>query len=352
MPTNTYYVRHAVGNDGNAGNSEGAAWKTIGKAMDTVVAGDLVYVQGGQDYIEDHGASGSIGQIQTAGGADNFIIFEGYVTTPGDGTLASVILNAGTNALASCLDDGALASLRYEFKFFRFTGASSSGVNFNAGDLVAFFKCRADNNGVKGFNGDNVIFYILCQSDNNSNIGMDADNDAYFFGCSVFSNSSIGIRMNNGNASKCLVYNNTIINIAGESISVSVEGCMLDGENTIIGINLNTRMSAIINNIIYDCTTGIQGEVGNGGISLNNLFFSNTNDVVNWPTDASDIFGDPLFVDEPSDDYRLGSGSPALQAGIDAGELTNNESFIDVGAHQKEAAVASVFAIPHEMKSV
>ena len=75
----TYYVDGAVGNDGNAGTSEGAgnAWATIDHAMNTVAAGDKVFVKATGTYSETP-------VMDTVGASNNPITFEGYTTTPGD----------------------------------------------------------------------------------------------------------------------------------------------------------------------------------------------------------------------------------------------------------------------------
>jgi len=62
----------------------GGAWATLGKAADTVAAGDTVYIKGGT-YTTQHGAYRAVCKIQTPGSHDNVITFEGYIATPGDG---------------------------------------------------------------------------------------------------------------------------------------------------------------------------------------------------------------------------------------------------------------------------
>ena len=73
----TYYVDGLNGSDAAAGTSEGTAWKTIDKAMNTVAAGDKV-------WIEDTATYNETATIDTAGTAASPIEFEGYNTTTGD----------------------------------------------------------------------------------------------------------------------------------------------------------------------------------------------------------------------------------------------------------------------------
>ena len=69
----TYYVRK-TGNDNNSGTSPAAAWLTLGKAAQTLVAGDTVYVGAGvytQSFVplNDGTASTPIRFIADSSGA-------------------------------------------------------------------------------------------------------------------------------------------------------------------------------------------------------------------------------------------------------------------------------------------
>ena len=196
----TYYVDVAVGNDVNAGTSEGAgnAWASIGKALDTVVAGNTVYVKASGDYTAQHGASGAIGEFKTGAAVADFILFEGYTTTPGDGTFACVTLDAGPNTLANCLKYPATDMyLYYAFRFFRFTGASGDGVDAlgaTYGRSIGFYSCRFDNNGGSGLGGSYYYTLNLCQFDNNSSYGA-IGTYIIVSNCVAFSNGDAGIRI-------------------------------------------------------------------------------------------------------------------------------------------------------------
>lgn len=397
----TYYVDLATGDDLDDGLSEGNAWASIGKAMGTVAAGDVVQVKGGADYTAEHGASDSIGQIQAVGDAVNTITFIGYTTTIGDGTFACVTLNAGANALATAID-GSVAGVNtyYSFKFFRFTGGSGMGVTLATNRRSLFELCRFDNNGDDGASLGESCILVGCQADNNTDKGIEGlESNTKILTCIAFNNGGIGLLgSNNAVYMNSIAYNNSggQISTAGSSGQV-VMNSTVDGVGSQNGL-ISFRRGAALNNIIYDCVTGIAGDAGNsdGNISLNNLFFSNDTDRTNWPSDASDVSGNPLFLGEGSlvegsdgktykciqdivvsvdathkpvtggdwasffrlfhdagglgdawqtgvaytgdtHDYRLGAGSPALAAGVDVGELTDGESFNDIGAHQAEA---------------
>ena len=95
----TYYIDTAVGNDGNAGTSEGSgnAWATIQKGADSGTSGDNFYVKASGTYNEkvDFDTVGATGVV---GARRNFI---GYTTTPGDNGLVTI---SGGGSRTSCFD--------------------------------------------------------------------------------------------------------------------------------------------------------------------------------------------------------------------------------------------------------
>jgi PKD repeat protein len=70
-----YYIDGSNGNDQNDGRTLQTAWRTIGKANDTLQAGDTVYIRGGT-YNENH-QSACINP-RNSGGPDNFITYTNY----------------------------------------------------------------------------------------------------------------------------------------------------------------------------------------------------------------------------------------------------------------------------------
>jgi len=116
----------------------------------------------------------------------------------------------------------------------------------------------------------------------------------------------------------------------------------VDGDNgiTTIGISMGfggTNSRVVANNIIVNCAIGVAGGVSDGDankISHNNLLFGNTANYSNWNTERNEFLVDPQFIDSANNDYRLKSTSPARNAAIDAGIISNSKSFKDLGAHQ------------------
>ena len=340
-----YYTDYANGSDANDGLSEGNAWKTIGKAMGTVTTNTTVYVQGGTSYADQDDATGAIGSITTVGVEGGPIIFEGYTTSPGDGTFADATLDATSNSLTNCITDNAIGSVNtfYKFKYLRFTGASGAGLDCNAADSTGVYDCRSDNNGDVGFLLDKNSIVYGCQADTNGNDGIQCDTSGTnTISCVSFGNT--GQQIQGGLVVyNCLVYAGSAPYITSFSYII---GCTIDGENAYDGISLpNTSNLMAINNIIYDCAEGIQCAASyTFQLSKHNHFDSNTTDTVNWPSDSTDVSGAPLFTNEAGDDYTLQSGSPAKAAGTDAGTVVGT-SYIDIGAHQRAEAGGSTVVV-------
>ena len=338
LANTTYYVDDATGNDSDSGLTEGDAFKTVSHAEDTVIAGDLVYVKAGT-YSTEHGSNDAVLQLQTPGGATNPITYTGYSSTPGDGTPGIVILDAGPNALTNAIQDGSIEGY-HQFSYFRFTGASGIGVDFEShGRFSTFYGCRSDNNGSHGWYLKQHTDATLCQSDNNTGRGFVFGGSAKLDSCVIFSNSNIGaVFFEQSSISNSLIYDNTGDQLSPASTNALIKNCTIDGGGSQIGVDFGQSGAQIINCIITSCTVGIAGEAGatSNSISINNLFYDNGTDRTNWPTDASDISADPLFVGPP--DYSLGTGSPALEAGIGVGVIDGitSTSYIDIGAQQAE----------------
>ena len=166
----TYYVDGAVGNDGNAGTSEGAgnAWATIQKALDTVVADDIVYVKASATYSESATAStnGSIGAP---------IRFIGYTSTTTDGGKVTISAT-GTNAVS-----GSTFLAYYAWSNFIFTGGSGTAFDMStSGDNAYFYNCEFTNAGAFGFRGDNSFTFYRCEFTGNTSAGADPDSTSVF----------------------------------------------------------------------------------------------------------------------------------------------------------------------------
>jgi hypothetical protein len=83
------------------------------------------------------------------------------------------------------------------------------------------------------------------------------------------------------------------------------------GGNITTGILLNTKYSAVYNNIIVGCTTSINENTGGSAGGYNCLY----NNGANWTLRYGDITTNPQFVDATNGDFRLKPTSPCINTG-------------------------------------
>jgi len=318
-----FFVDGAVGNDANAGTSEGAgnAWLTIDKGMNTVSDGDTVYIKASATYTElvtiDNGAK--VDEVTAFIGYTTVITDNGQITIDGSGSNNYGITTALTVPIY--------------YHFANIIVQNSTGTGFNIGtsaDNTSFFNCVSESNS-NGFIGDNNMSYLQCTASNNTTDGFQGDNYQSHNSCQAFANGANNFLLATGAIVDSLAYGLTgtgDINIFGDSGNgVMVAGCTVDGENVtgVNGIELEGINSIIVNNIIYDCDQGVEMTATRGRVPLAgyNLLNSNTSDYGGnvIPIPGTDVSGAPQFEDEANDDYSLADGSPAIDAGTDASDI-------------------------------
>lgn len=349
----TYYVDGAVGDDGNAGTSEGAgnAWATIDNAMNNVAAGDKVWVKASATYTET-------ATIDTAGGNSSGgsgpIEFEGYTSTTGDG--GKVTIDAESTR-ASCIADSITGTLFYVFRNFICVNGTGSGVDLD-GNQVIFANCESNDNAGSGFLCGNGMIWENCIATGNTNQGMQGGTTCAMVGCISGANGGDGVRITYGTVSDSVFYSNSgdAISFLGANgftcvaIGNTIDG---DGKDTNDGISFPSAFwspNIAINNIIYDCTTGISGrDQGNRLSSRNNLLNNNTSDYASgYQTFEGEVTSAPSFTDETSQDYSLGGSSPALNAGFDAHDPLGTTQLRDIGAVESSSGGGGGAVVPNK----
>lgn len=324
----TYYVDTALGADINAGTSEGSgnAWATIDKAMNTVAAGDKVWVKASGTYSED-------ALLDTPGDTTTGpIVFEGYTSTTGDN--GQVTMSATT----SCLAAGTISAGNYfyVFKNFKFTGGSSHAVNVLAGDNCTWVNCEFSGAGADGINADDYHKFYKCVFSGNTSEGANVDVQPVFICCRFTNNGGTTSQVNAlaGTFLFCEFFGASVggINFDGNVGPFIIINCTFDGEATAsqngIYFNHGTEVQGFvaINNILYDWNgSAVLADLNFGDLNLigYNLINSNTTD---YGTNISNTLGNdvtsaPTFTNEAGDVYTLGSGSPAVHVGTDGNDL-------------------------------
>ena len=334
----TYYVA-TTGSDSNPGTSA-QPFRTITYAYSRVVAGDLVLVQPGTYtdyqsawglYLNKNGTSGSPITLQSVvrGGA----IIDG--TGESDRPYCVILYGTSYNVvdgftIRNCLLggitlywDGANASTHNTFINNEISNISNPtpGPHGRGGQGIAENE-PANNN-------------VFCQ------------NYIHDIGAAWDSNFDHGMYMEGSNSTYC---NNIIShNTYGNGIQLSASNSVMHNtsvfQNTITnnltnGIVVWSRTSSfafynlnISNNIIYGNRRGLAGCAPIGAVTANNNI-SFYNAVENYNTDYCGggtaawtnnklIQSDPMFIN-PTSDFHLQSGSPAIGAGISLPSITQD----------------------------
>lgn len=343
----TYYVDMAGGSDASADPTNPATpWKTIDKAMNTVSAGDKVWVKASADYTET-------ATIDTAGTKSSPITFEGYTSSTGDGGRATI--NGGASRASGILDSlAANTRAYYVFKNFRITNHTSHGVNTDQNHLV-WKNCKFDANGTTsghGYLGRQAMFEN-CEFSDNTLDGCNISNTGagVFVGCRFYRNTVDGLDCGVGLVCAfCEFFSNGAEAITcGQNNDAgglsAIINCTIDGDSKDSTTGVLTNVSfhpeiCIVNTVIYDCTTGVTADHGTSEnhISRNNLVNSNTTAYSGFSTPTGEVTSAPGFNNEAANDYRPGTGSALLLAGYDANQLESFSAAMDIGALQTGSA--------------
>jgi hypothetical protein len=328
----TYYVSAASGDNGNSGLTEALAWATIDHGMNTVAPGDHVYVKSDGNYNE-------LVTLDTVGSGANYIVFEGYSGTIGDNERATI---DAQNTRANCLVDSIANGLQafYVFKNLRFTDATGNGIVVECSSLkfkncrvdscaswghytygAVLEDCEFDNNGEGSFYTNNHT-YLGCKFSNNGNGDANGSIDTIFYGCTFFSAVEYGI------------YVHTTANFT------YVFNCTFDGDSKDTGIafdcEFGDKQLVSVNNLFYDNGVALRHPIGQRCVSMNNLFHNNTSKYqLGADTYTDEIEGDPAFIDEGANDYRLEAGSSGIFNGFDFSKIKGFfPGGMDIGAFQ------------------
>ncbi len=324
----TYFVSDATGDDADDGLSEANAFLTIDKAMNTVAAGDKVWVKADGTYTED-------ALIDTVGTGTAHIIWEGYTTTPGDNGQVTMVA-----ASVSCIAKGTAATfafIGYVFRNFKFTGGSGDAFGAWSGNTWLFDNCEFSGAGAYGCGGGsaNQMLFHNCVITGNTSGATNLEKWCFFIHCKIHGNSGTdGARCTNIIAIGCLVYDNAATNganfqsDAAGSINI-LYGNTIDGENgtSVVGweqTNSSPGMSLVMNNILYDCDKGVKRATAQNDSAVIGFNLINSNATADYENCENNAGGDvitaPNFTDEAGDDYTLGS-SDAVDAGVDLGNV-------------------------------
>lgn len=309
---------------------------TLGAANAAHAASDQIWARSGTNYTE-------ILALTTVGLATAPTIWEGYTTTLGDDGQATI---DGGSVRASGITQ--LSTNSYlVFKNLIIQNHTGAGVNTTM-DSCTWVRCDALSNGGDGWQLDNGHTFINCRAGGNGGDGIDMDGGCSIHGCLLDTNTNSGVQADEGCIAMSDFFSNGLHAISMDQGNLALR-CVLnntidgDVEDTSDGITFSTRINwgFVINNLVYDCTTGIRFNGSELIGSANNLNNGHTTPYAGTAgTWDGEVTGAPVFTNEAGGDRTLGSGSPAIGAGTDAAQQLGVSEEISIGAFQVAAAAA------------
>ena len=310
-----------------SGTSEANAFTTIDAAFNepTLAAGDTIYVKASATYDET-------ADIVTSGVYNNYILVEGYATTPGDGGEVTWTQSVSGPCLTDTVSTGS-----HRFDNFHFTG-SANNHNISVGGRDTFNNCRFTNAAFMGaLTGNNSCCFHKCEFSGNGTYGLYMTSTLNFaVGCTFANNGNSGIYSAVGgdiSIYKCLFYGNasSVADVDIISDNGICIGCTFDGGGTAqSAYDVDGYATIFMDNLIHDYTYGyIASETSSMAHYMtpktHNLF-SNVSSFHYYSGSAEiafisglypeqDITGAASFTDEAGADYTLASDSDAIDAG-------------------------------------
>lgn len=320
---------------GDITSSDGP-WLTVDKSMNTVAAGDYVWVRGGTDYTET-------ATVDTVGTGTNPILYAGYTTSCGDGGKFTI---DGEDTRANCIGV-TISNVNSWYRFDNMILKQATGSGFSATTIntTLFVNCEANDNGGSGFDNQRNCVFLDCSADNNINSGFKSSIEQVCLRCTSTNNDDYGYIFAGGVCWDCIGFANAKqdFRMFGNSTVAAVcINCVGDG-NDVVGsagfFNGHTGgwPGVVLNSISIRHQFGMSGVAGraerlNKDLWDYNLVNGNTSQyVTNAPQGDNDVTDAPAFTDEDNQDYTLTPASPAINAGTD---FAGDSPGMDMGAHQ------------------
>jgi len=331
-----WYVTHDAGGGGvgTAGDPF-----TLTEALDTVAAGETVYVKASGVYNVEYatgGAKNCVMYANTDGTKTNRIRWVGYHTTIADGGIVTI---DATDSLTSAI---LIWTADYNsFENFRFIQGTVYGADINGQIQIYFKNCGFEENGDVGAKDGSRTVFVACRFINNVQEGYFSLLGSCTWIACIFSGNNKSACLTTTQVSifyACVFFDNGSGSVPYGIYDFSDTyiiclNCTFDGENiatsravSLVGA-VNNVPPVMVNCIFHDFASGVYADAGIYSPIINCLFNSNTADTTNIapvPTTGDGIGNDgkveavPGFTNEAGDDYTLAGGSDAIGAGIDA----------------------------------
>jgi parallel beta-helix repeat protein len=300
----TFYIRPS-GSDGNSGTSPERAFRTLGRAVQGLGPGDVVYVAPGRyvppapapgappaaQAVEINGRRGTAEQpieiIADSSGAATEVA-PGEVVVDAEGAAIGVRVSRSTSVVI----DG--------FRIVHAIGDNGAGVQVRSGS-------------------DGVVIRNCIVVDNADGIRVEASDDVLVFNNLIHDNGNRGLRVGSG-SKRARVVNNTIVGNGNRGIAIGGA----DGENMApTGATLRNNLVQDNLNVAISVDEGPPSALLGYSGDFNLVFSAQFRDQIRAyrPAEirgARDLNLDARFANPAAADFHLSGGSPALDAGTDA----------------------------------
>ena len=156
-----------------------------------------------------------------------------------------------------------------------------------------------------------------------------------------------GVRCGEGTTAPVLIINNTFYKNGNRAINIA-------GTEELGSVPCSANVSIINNIIASHSTAGIKKATGTTAVlSITNNVFSDTNDTVGSSGGVNNITANPLFFSTLTNDFHLGTGSPAIDAGTNTNAPAKDIAGItrpfgvkvDAGAYEFTTAVSQTIVL-------
>jgi len=342
----TYYVA-TTGIDSNPGTST-QPFRTIFEGVKRLNAGDTLYIKSG---IYNEGINSGIQTIPTGTSWSNAPVIAAY---PGE----TVILRPlyGTEGIN-------LAHSYIQYVIFNGLILDAANMKFGISTTNGAHHIRFQNMEVKNAINSGVILssggqptpantyqeFINCHVHHNGSSSLD---HAFYISTShnlvkqshIHHNASFGVHVYQANSEKRANHNVIVGNVIHDDSTKAATsaGILLssgDGNmaynnivyNSKMGIHIhnnNPTNSKVYNNTLYKNYVGIEvTALSTGALVKNNIVYQNSYNIIENGVNTeleSNLMTNPSFLDEANGDFRLQTGSLAIDQGVELEEVSRD----------------------------
>ncbi len=386
-----YVAPAPEGSDGNTGTSWAQAFATLTKALQTARDGTRIHVKAG-NYTEGNGeifpltfpekpgvqllGNSATETVLDAGGSGTYVLSmaSSHRAVLKNLALVGTDLDSGFGSFNNVLNAGGLFIKNSQ-------GILLSGCIIS-NNVIRNTRIRNTIRGGGAYIADSQVTLADCRIRDNHSLNLDDQRGCYSYGGGIWGNGKLAIRnsvIGSNTAGSFEGYSDNANSILCFGGGLYFEGFDLDLKNVLLANNLSTGDGGGLfvdagDAELVNCTIGDnngQGVNNTGGTfsTFNSILWGNGIDstgtvtiaysIIENSTDYTDggnnLSDDPLFVDASGGNYRLQTGSPAIDQGLNQPWMTDAtdldgmprimKGIVDMGCYEVIPPTGSLFII-------